>query len=263
MDGTLLNSEKRIPDETVRMMEKAERAGLQCALGTGRCLTELAPYGEQLAGLRYAVLESGGLVYDLKEKRILHRTCFRTGLIEKIVAASLEEDVMIQFMAGGEGVAQASDISRMPHYRMEAYQKLYQETIRPVPDIRSEALRRAGEIEKINVFHVSPEARKRTRERLRGLPVEAVDAEQTSVEFSPMGVNKGRGLLDLCEILHRDLSECAAVGDADNDLTMLGAAGFAVAMGNANEHVKKIADIIVADNDHGGCAEAMRRVMAF
>ena len=146
---------------------------------------------------------------------------------------------------------------------MEAYQKLYQETIRPVPDIRSEALRRAGEIEKINVFHVSPEARKRTRERLRGLPVEAVDAEQTSVEFSPMGVNKGRGLLDLCEILHRDLSECAAVGDADNDLTMLGAAGFAVAMGNANEHVKKIADIIVADNDHGGCAEALRRVMAF
>ncbi len=44
---------------------------------------------------------------------------------------------------------------------------------------------------------------------------------------------------------------------------MLGAAGFAVAMGNANEHVKKIADIIVADNDHGGCAEALRRVMAF
>ena len=32
MDGTLLNSEKRIPAETVRMMEKAERAGLQCAL---------------------------------------------------------------------------------------------------------------------------------------------------------------------------------------------------------------------------------------
>lgn len=88
-------------------------------------------------------------------------------------------------MAGGEGVAQASDISRMPHYRMEAYQKLYQETIRPVPDIRSEALRRAGEIEKINVFHVSPEARKRTRE-----------AERPSRRGGGRGADIGRVLAD-------------------------------------------------------------------
>ena len=48
------------------------------------------------------------------------------------------------------------------------------------------------------------------------------------------------------------------VGDADNDIEAMKAAGMAVAMGNANEHVKEICDVEVADNNHQGCAQAIR-----
>ena len=50
------------------------------------------------------------------------------------------------------------------------------------------------------------------------------------------------------------MEQIIAVGDADNDESMIREAGFGVAMGNANENIKGLADIIVADNDHGGCA---------
>ena len=51
------------------------------------------------------------------------------------------------------------------------------------------------------------------------------------------------------------------MGDADNDLAMLRAAGLGVAMGNAIPTAVEAADVQVADNDHGGCAEAVRRYL--
>ena len=51
------------------------------------------------------------------------------------------------------------------------------------------------------------------------------------------------------------------VGDADNDLAGLRAAGLAVAMGNANEHVRRICHVVVADNNHDGCAEAIEKYL--
>ena len=48
---------------------------------------------------------------------------------------------------------------------------------------------------------------------------------------------------------------------ADNDLDVLKTAGLAVAMGNANANVKKIADVEVMDNDHDGVAEAIYKYL--
>ena len=50
-----------------------------------------------------------------------------------------------------------------------------------------------------------------------------------------------------------------ACGDSDNDLAMIRAAGLGVAMGNAEPEVKAAADVIVADNNHDGVAEAIHR----
>ena len=51
------------------------------------------------------------------------------------------------------------------------------------------------------------------------------------------------------------------VGDADNDCSALKAAGLAVAMGNANSNVKAVSDVVVADNNHNGCGEAIYRFL--
>ena len=93
------------------------------------------------------------------------------------------------------------------------------------------------------------------------LPVELANSEVSSLEFSPAGVNKGTGLLALAELLSIPRDATIAVGDADNDLGMLRAAGLGIAMGNANESARAVADAVVADNDHDGCAEAIRRFL--
>ena len=57
------------------------------------------------------------------------------------------------------------------------------------------------------------------------------------------------------------MEQAVMVGDADNDIEAMRAVGMAVAMGNANEHVKKICDLEVADNNHRGCAQAIYHVL--
>lgn len=56
-----------------------------------------------------------------------------------------------------------------------------------------------------------------------------------------------------------DLADVIAVGDAENDLDVLSVCGLGVAMANACEDARAIADEIVADNNHDGVAELIWR----
>ena len=55
------------------------------------------------------------------------------------------------------------------------------------------------------------------------------------------------------------LSQVMAIGDQDNDLPMILAAGLGVAMGNASEDVKAKADVITSSNAEDGVAQAIYR----
>ena len=72
MDGTLLNSRKHISPETRLAIKKAVNAGKMVVLATGRSLTELMDVKPELEDFSYIVCESGALVYDSQEERILH-----------------------------------------------------------------------------------------------------------------------------------------------------------------------------------------------
>jgi hydroxymethylpyrimidine pyrophosphatase-like HAD family hydrolase len=73
------------------------------------------------------------------------------------------------------------------------------------------------------------------------------------------GANKGLGLLHLGEILGIKREEIMACGDSFNDLEMLVEAGIGVAMGNAEEDLKTVADYITDTNDNDGVAKAIEK----
>ena len=130
-----------------------------------------------------------------------------------------------------------------------------------VDDVRAFAIEHAHEVNKMNMYHATPEGRLRTQERLAHLPLDFTYAEQTSFEVTPQGVSKGTGLVDLCEVLGVPIEEAIGVGDAFNDVPMLEMAGLGVAMGNSNEAALQAADVVVGDNDHDGIAEVIDRYL--
>jgi Cof subfamily protein (haloacid dehalogenase superfamily) len=81
------------------------------------------------------------------------------------------------------------------------------------------------------------------------------------VEGTAEGVDKGRGLRRLCEILGIDPGRVLAIGDSDNDIPLLAAAGYGVAMGNATEGVLAIADWVAPRVEEDGCATALQTLI--
>jgi len=79
-------------------------------------------------------------------------------------------------------------------------------------------------------------------------------------EFTPLGVDKSRALRETFAALGIDQSEIAAFGDAQNDRTMLEWAGCGVAMGNAVDEVKEIADYVTLSCDEDGIAAALEHL---
>ena len=79
------------------------------------------------------------------------------------------------------------------------------------------------------------------------------------VEATAPGVDKGSGLRRLCQMLGVAPERVMAVGDSENDIPMLQAAGFAVAMGNATPALKAVADWIAPTLDEEGAAVALQR----
>lgn len=74
-------------------------------------------------------------------------------------------------------------------------------------------------------------------------------------EIIPKGQNKGTGLEKLCKITGIPKENVIAIGDNENDIEMIQYAGLGVAVGNATESVKKIADIVTVTNDENAVAK--------
>ena len=79
------------------------------------------------------------------------------------------------------------------------------------------------------------------------------------LEIMPFGVTKGSMLPLLLDKLKMKRDELVAFGDNYNDMTMIGYAGFGVAMGNAEPDIKKIADYICESNDEDGIANTLEK----
>ena len=80
---------------------------------------------------------------------------------------------------------------------------------------------------------------------------------ESNIEISDINANKGIGLKRVASYFNIPMEDTVAIGDNYNDSEMFDVAGFAVAMGNAAEGIKKITDAITLSNDENGVAHAI------
>ena len=166
---------------------------------------------------------------------------------------------MIHLLTLNDSIAAQKDISQMEKFHMGIYQSMFDKICIRCDDFKKFVLDNPGKVLKVNLYHLTPESRDRTVERMKKFDLNLVFAEGTSLEASPKNISKGSGLIELCNILKISVDECVAVGDAPNDLEILKTAGVAVAMGNATDEIKKIADLVTADNDHDGVVKVIEK----
>ncbi len=89
----------------------------------------------------------------------------------------------------------------------------------------------------------------------------AVYSHSGYVEIPPEGCNKGTAIARVCEYYGTDVAHSVAMGDSGNDYDMVKFAGIGVAMGNATDDIKEVADFVTTDCKDGGVAYALEKLI--
>ncbi len=260
MDGTVLDSRKQITPRVREALGALDARGILVAAATGRGLAEMGEIRTALPFMRFALLVSGAQICDLARSRTLEMVPMEPSHVEACLERCRAEDAMPHFLTVRDSVVRTDQVGRLAEFHHGDHQAAFERVCVRTEDMSAYARAHAGEILKVCMYHRDPGGRLRSLRALEGLGLGLKFSGRTSLEAVAPGIDKGEGLRRLAACLGLKAAECAAVGDADNDLEMLCAAGRSAAMGNAPEHVKRAADITVGDNDHDGAAEAAERL---
>lgn len=259
MDGTVLNSQKKITPRTKAVINDLIRRGIYVVVGTGRNLAEFSDYRADFDGMNYGILMSGGMIYDFFNDKPIKIHALDEESIFKLIDFGLEERAMIHLNTVRQSIAREVDIQDMEAFGMGVYQGMFDRICDRYTDAKEFVRAHPGEVVKVNLYHRDKYSRDKNFARISDLNLSISFAEAFNLEMSPANITKGSGLRELCDFLNIDLADTVAIGDAFNDREILQIAGVGVAMGNAKDEIKKLADFVTLDNDNDGVAAAIEK----
>jgi hypothetical protein len=264
LDGTLLDSDKKLSDENAAALARAAEAGIEIVPATGRFYLGMPQVIRELPYVRYVISVNGAQVYDVARQETV---CACEMPWERAVAVMerLDKiDVIYDCYQDGWGRMSQEFYNNAEQYAANIHSlKMIRELRTPVPELKEYLREQARGVQKIQVFFRDMELRAKT---LKALPEEFPDLVVTTsivnnIELNSREATKCSGLIKLAKRLGISPGETMAFGDDTNDITMLEAAGIGVAMGNADEAVMQAADYITDDCDDNGVAHALRHFL--
>jgi Cof subfamily protein (haloacid dehalogenase superfamily) len=250
VDGTLVGAGGLVHPRVWEAAAHARAAGIRLALCSGRPAFGLAlDYARRLDETGWHVFQNGASVLNLGDGQS-QSTPIPASWVRTFIARARETGKVLELYGNREYVVE----STAPWAREHA--ELLGVPFRPRPfESFAEEVVRAQ-------WLLSPdEASVAMRETYEGLEV----AESTSpvmsqtrfVGLTRAGVNKGGAMRAIAAALGVDLQDVMYVGDSGNDLAALRIAGHPVAMGNADDAVRRSASRIVGNVEDGGLADAL------
>lgn len=268
LDGTLLNSQKRLSERNRAALARAAEQGILIVPTTGRFFGMMPPSIRDLPFVRYAITINGAQVYDRETDTALVRDEIPLATALGIMETLDKYDVIYDCYRQNWGWMTAALQEKAADYATnEHYLKMVREFRRPVPDLKAHLRETAdeGDVQKVMLFATNREKstaidclRKLSDEIAARFPeIKVTSSTWNNIELNIRTAHKGNALKRFAEHLGFTLGNCMAFGDGMNDFTMVEAAGVGVAMANAEPEVKRVAKVVTVSNDEDGVAAVL------
>ena len=263
LDGTLLNNKKQINLLDEDRIKKAMEKGIIVVPVTGRPQKGIPNNIEKLFHSSYMITSNGAVTTDVKLQKNIDSAYLSSKKVLDIVELiqRQKEDIKVEIFADGIGYVQKKQLDVIKELYRGTHLEYYFNVSRiPVNNINSLIVSRNDDIAEISIMTESISIKNKIQKLLAGFEeIKITSSVQTDLEINATNAGKGLALLRLAKRLGIHNSEIMACGDSGNDIEMLQAVGISVAMGNANEEVKKVADYITWSNEVNGVAYAIDR----
>ncbi len=256
LDGTLLNSNHEMTERTEKILKAAMATGVKVIIATGKTFLSSREIIKRLGTNTPGIYNQGTVTFNsdgtIHSQQVIDKT-----LARQVITFAEERDYILGVYSG------TRILVRKMTKRMEEltthYHEPKPEEVGPLQNILDTTL-----VNKIIAFspgdarrilalrwQLSMQIGSGARLLSAGIPDE--------LELLPTNASKGTALKVLLKEMGIPASQVMAIGDGENDIEMLELAGLGVAMGNANDHVKSVANVTTKSNDEDGVAEAVEK----
>ncbi len=252
IDYTLIGRDLKISDRTKQAIHAAIDVGSTITLATGRMFRSALPFAEELGLDAPLITYDGALVKTAKTKELYWHKPIPLEDAREILAYLQGLGFHVNVYVDDDLYVESLN-EQARHYmaRVNVEAKVVGDLLKFLNEPPTKLLMMA---EPEIVDNILPELKQRFGDKshvVRSLP--------SYIEFTGKGVTKGSALAGLSERLGIPKAQVMAIGDSENDITMLSCAGIGVAVTNAGDKVKEAADYIAEGISGDGVAEAIYR----
>jgi Cof subfamily protein (haloacid dehalogenase superfamily) len=244
IDGTLISFKtNKIPESTQNSIKKLREKGIKVIVATGRSINTLA----HISHIEFdGFITFNGGYCATTDGEILYKQIINPDDIQNLI--NYAENSPLSFSLMYEDKVEINDAT-------PEVVGMYAHVNLPVPPIHDKENIDIKNVLQANIF-LGPD---QEEEFMKTVMPNSTASRWTPLfaDVNPGGVSKQIGVETFCRHFGIEVSETMAFGDGGNDITMLKFTKVGVAMGNANDNVKEIADYITEDVDNDGIEKAL------
>lgn len=249
LDGTLLTDQLTISPGTRTAIQKAIETGTIVTIATGRMFSSAKLIAQQL-GIKAPLITYQGAMIKATGEDSLYERAVSPAISQKLIEIACNQNLHLQVYQDDilYGAAETD--------KLIAYAKAVEVPYTVEPDLTRLAQKGFTKL----LFIDEPDVLALLQKELQllfGASAYIEKSKKNYLEVTHPEANKGSALLFLANQLGIDRSEIIGIGDNHNDAELLKAAGFGIAMGNAVQEVKDIADYVSFTNNDEGVLHAI------
>lgn len=258
LDGTLTNSQKVITPRNRETLIRVQEQGVRLVLASGRPTYGIVPLANELRMNEFGgfiLSYNGGEIINWETGEMIYENVLPNDVVPILYESARNHHLSILTYDGAEIV---TENSKDPYVEKEAF--LNKMAVRETNDFLTDITLPVAKCLIVGDADKLIPLESELSLRLQG-KINVFRSEPYFLELVPQDIDKAQSLAVLLKELGISREEIIAIGDGYNDLSMIKFAGLGIAMGNAQEPVKKAADYITLSNEEDGVAEAIDRHM--
>ncbi|KAB3529260.1 Cof-type HAD-IIB family hydrolase [Alkaliphilus serpentinus] len=274
MDGTLLKNDKSLSSKNIQALRRAHQMGMEIVISTGRPYATLKPY-LKIIGIDCWLITNNGSVIRNKKDEIVDVIYIDHSTLLTVIKLLENEGIYFhgtdphytfirsyrERLRVFRGYLKYKNLNPMAEGLQLLWSVLLNGTHKRI-DFKN-YINKLGKISSLFIHSNDIQRLEDLKNQLKVIAeVEITSSGRENIEVLNRLATKGNGLRKVCEILKIPASDVVAVGDNINDISMIQYAGLGVAMGNAEEIVKEIADCVTTTNEEDGISHLIDKLLS-
>lgn len=252
LDGTLLNDNQTIDKETVKSLKKIKNSGIKIVLCSSRPYYRIKKFVKQLdldCPNQYTVSFNGGLILENNSNNIVFINTLKIDEVKEIIKMGRNSNLRIFLYEESNIISNLECLEYTENNPDSNFE------IRDFNDLNLEKHVIYKIIfygEKNDILKLKKEIPEYIREKFM-----VTSSHDSNIEIVPKDNSKSKGLAKIGKITGISAEEMACFGDNENDLDMFNYVGYSIAMGNAIDNIKDIANYVTFSNNENGIVHAI------